>query len=432
MAFDNNTYINKSLNSGSSYKRGYTFPLDCTELFLSLEDAEKYAMGDPNNPDERRLYRSAYAGQMIGVKTGTLETDETKGEYDIYIIQGDGTLKKAGDTEYHPNNELEEATTVQIGGIPNGLTGSSLEGKSISEIIDLLLFPTYIPRYYNSSIGFNLLYKSNNATANNAAIKIGTNINLDDSYCVIKIGNKSYTSPYTVAGSSNANKATASSPNETWSETPDSNVIGKKSYKLTVNYSDGTTPIKNSKGQNVTKAEFSTNSFTTLENKGTNVDNKFKAVYIQNEAGTETFDKYVIPACTLSLTRYIYIVYPYYVPKSIDEEGNITEEEIVMNDNAGIITINRTYNAKINKTMMYIDLPSSVNEETVEIRMKTFTQQGQETYGPPLTLLERTEIIKNINNKDYTYYRYQVDKSEFGGEENGEADYKITFTAPSN
>jgi hypothetical protein len=434
MAFDNNTYINKSLNSGSPYKRGYTFPLDCTELFLSLEDAEKYAMGDPTNPDERRLYRSAYAGQMIGVKTGALETDETKGEYDIYIIQGDGTLKKAGDTEYHPNNELEEAKTVEIGGIPNGLTGSSLEGKSISEIIDLLLFPTYIPRYYNSSIGFNLLYKSNNATANNTAIKIGTNIDLDDPDCVIKIGSKSHSSPYTAAGSANANKAFASSPTESWSETPNSSVIGKKSYTLTVNYSDGTTPIKNSKGQNIAKdkAEYSTNSFTTLEGKGTAAGNKFKAVYIQNEDETETFDKYVIPACTLSLTRYIYIVYPYYVPKSIDGEGNIIEDEIVMKDNAGNITINRTYNAKINKTMMYIDLPSTVNGETVEIRMKTFTPQGEETYGPPLTLLERTEIIKNINNKDYTYYRYQVDKSEFGDEENGQADYKITFTAPTN
>lgn len=414
----------------STIKRGQTFPLDCTELFLSLEDAEKYAFGDPNNPDERRLYKRAYAGQMIGVKTGTLETDETKGAYDIYIIQGDGTLKKVGDTEYHPSPELEEAKTVQIGGVHGGLTGSSLEGKSISEIIDLLLFPTYIPVYYDGYIDFNLLYKDNNSENNNA-FKIGSNIDLNDSDCVIKVVDKTYYSPYTVAGSDNANKATASNASESWSETPDSSTIGIKSYTLTVKYSDGIVPIKNSKGQKITRPEYSSN-FTTLVGKGTAAGNKFKAVYIQNEDETETFDKYVIPACTLSLTRYIYIVYPYYVPKSIDEEGNIIEDEIVMKDNAGNITINRTYNAKINKTMMYIDLPSTVNGETVEIRMKTFTPQGEETYGPPLTLLERTEIIKNINNKDYTYYRYQVDKSEFGDEENGQADYKITFTTPTN
>lgn len=430
MAFDNNTYINKSLNSGSPYKRGYTFPLDITELFLSLEDAEKYALGDPNNPDERRLYRSAYAGQMIGVKTGTLETDETKGEYDIYIIQGDGTLKKAGDTEYHPNDELEEATTVQIGGIPAGITGSDLEGKSISEIIDLLLFPTYIPVYYGSSIGFNLLHKSDNQSANGAAFKLGTNIDLNDPECVIKVGNKSYRSPYTVAGSSNANKATASFVDESWSATPDSSVIGIKSYTLTVNYGDGTTSIKNSKGQKITTPEYS-NNFTTLVGKGSAAGDRFKPVYIQNEDGNQEVDMYVIPAVTLSKTQNIYIVYPYYIPDSLDEEGNIIEKEIITSSTS--VSILSKYNAEQNKTMMYIDLPSTVDEETVKIRMKLFGSQGNadSDYGAPLVLLERIEIIKNINNKDYTYYRYQVDKSEFGDNENGEADYKITFTAPN-
>jgi hypothetical protein len=433
MAFDNNTYIDKSLNIGSSYKRGYTFPLDCTELFLSLEDAEKYALGDPKKPDERNLYKRAYAGQMIGVKTGTLETDETKGAYDIYIIQGDGTLKKVGDTEYHPSSELEEAKTVQIGGVHGGLTGSSLEGKPISEIIDLLLFPTYIPVYYDGYIDFNLLYKDNK-NQNNQAFKIGSNIDLNDSDCVIKVVDKTYNSPYTVAGSDNANKATASNASESWSETPDSSTIGIKSYTLTVEYSDGIVPIKNSKGQNVTNAEYSDN-FTTLVGNGIPADvDKFKPVYIQNEDETEEVDMYVIPACTLSKTQSIQIVYPYYIPNSLDKDGNMTETEIILYGINIPVSICRKYNAEKNKTMMYIDLPNTVNEETIEIRMKLFGSQGNSDsdYSDPLELLSKVEVKKNINGKEYTYYRYQVDKSKFGDTENGEADYKISFIAPLN
>ena len=78
-------------------KRNNAFPLDVTNLFLSVEDAENYAKGSARTPDERGLYLQSYAGQIIGVKTDkTEESEEGTGIYDAYVIQGDGTIKKIG------------------------------------------------------------------------------------------------------------------------------------------------------------------------------------------------------------------------------------------------------------------------------------------------------------------------------------------------
>ena len=57
-------------------KRNNAFPLDITNLFLSVEDAENYAKGSARTPDERGLYLQSYAGQIIGVKTDKTEESE--------------------------------------------------------------------------------------------------------------------------------------------------------------------------------------------------------------------------------------------------------------------------------------------------------------------------------------------------------------------
>ena len=81
-------------------------PLDETDVFLSLEDAKKYAKGvithveDITDWDDRYLAKTAYPGQIIAVRISTENPDPTKtpvdnnkpGSYQVYQIQGDGSL----------------------------------------------------------------------------------------------------------------------------------------------------------------------------------------------------------------------------------------------------------------------------------------------------------------------------------------------------
>ena len=109
MARDHTDYNSSILkpvwqNAPASLTRNSSFPLDKSSLFLSLEDAEKYASGNstgpgPSGADQRGLYKKSFAGQIIGVKIGTTGAPgEETGIYDAYIIQGDGTLKKMGES----------------------------------------------------------------------------------------------------------------------------------------------------------------------------------------------------------------------------------------------------------------------------------------------------------------------------------------------
>ena len=77
-----NAYLsNKNTPRQFGFKRAEAFPVDITSIFYSLEDAQKYAKGDENDPDSRNLYPLAYQGQIISVITEqkTIETTGTTG-----------------------------------------------------------------------------------------------------------------------------------------------------------------------------------------------------------------------------------------------------------------------------------------------------------------------------------------------------------------
>lgn len=386
MAFDNNTYIDKYLNIGSPYKRGYTFPLDCTELFLSLEDAEKYALGDPNNPDERRLYKRAYAGQMIGVKTGTLETDETKGEYDIYIIQGDGTLKKAGDTEYHPTND--ELSTIQLGGIPAGTSAGKLKGQTFSELFDMLLFPTYAPKFTDATASITL--------SNTSLVKIGG---------TLPTATLKTTKAFTAAGSQNQNVVYGGDSNivngSEVTTTDTSSTVGTKTWSQSVTFAKGTDFVKDSKGQYITVNKTGSNYTTLLESGSTN--NNLE----------KSDDNYVIKSITKTANASVEVVYPYYLPNA---SGVSTEQPLTSNNYFTDIS----YNAKNANSFMYIELPESASN--VKIFMHNIAKEYEEQ---PLNETVET-VTKTINGSEYTYKKYSMYLEDL----NGDGTYKITFTKP--
>lgn len=101
----------KRTTQGKIFSRADAWPSDYSQLFLSLEDAQKYAANNEEDPDEREISYQSYAGQIIGVKVGvTGPTGSEVGIYDGYIIQGDGTLKKLGSD----GGEIECLTPAEV------------------------------------------------------------------------------------------------------------------------------------------------------------------------------------------------------------------------------------------------------------------------------------------------------------------------------
>lgn len=371
----------------ASIKRGQKFPLDYTELFLSLEDAEKYAKGDPNDPDERKLYKRAYAGQMIGVKTGTIDIDETKGAYDMYIIQGDGTLKKSGDTEYHPTND--ELKTIQIGGIPAGTSAEKLKGQSFSELFDMLLFPTYAPVFTNATASISL--------SNDSLVKIGGTLPT----ATLKVSKA-----FTAAGSRTQNVVYGGNSNiandSTITTTDTSDTVGTKSWSQDVTFAKGTDFVKDSKGQYITVNKTGSN-YTTLIGSASTNNNLEKSG-----------DNYVIKSLTKTANASVEVVYPYYLPNA---SGVSTEQELTSAEEFSDIV----YNAKNANSFIYIELPESASN--VKILMHNIAKVYEEQ---PLNETVET-VTKTINEKKYTYKKYSM---YLEGGFNGEGTYKITFTKP--
>ena len=121
MAKDYSSYdFNPSVLLPGTLKRNGAWPLDMSALFLSVNDAIKYARGDVQDLDERNLGLQAYAGQIIGVKAGTVGNgDNETGLYDAYIIQGDGTLKKLSTLDNSSNEEAVIESSIVNVVIPN-------------------------------------------------------------------------------------------------------------------------------------------------------------------------------------------------------------------------------------------------------------------------------------------------------------------------
>lgn len=64
-----------------SLQRSDAFPLDRSSVFSSLADAEKYVSNLADNPDDRKLSATSYAGQFISVY------DENTKQIRPYLVQ---------------------------------------------------------------------------------------------------------------------------------------------------------------------------------------------------------------------------------------------------------------------------------------------------------------------------------------------------------
>lgn len=86
------------------FQRTGKFPLDRSDLFSSYEDAVKYAAGNMDDPDSRKLCGTSYIGQIITVVEN--------GNVSAYQISASRTLSQVGRTYSIPM-----ASETTLGGV---------------------------------------------------------------------------------------------------------------------------------------------------------------------------------------------------------------------------------------------------------------------------------------------------------------------------
>ncbi len=111
MASFTDNYNGKVANWSSPFQRTSAFPLDRTSMFDSVEDAQKYALGDGS--DKRGLGAAAHIGQIITVFENDVVT--------VYKIEANRTIAEVGKaTDLSGLEALIDAVNKKIGTAKEG------------------------------------------------------------------------------------------------------------------------------------------------------------------------------------------------------------------------------------------------------------------------------------------------------------------------
>lgn len=305
-------------------------------------------------------------------------------------IYGVGNALDINDFVYTPGNT--SLKTIQIGGIPKGTNAGTLNGQSFSELFDMILFPTYAPKFTDATASITL--------SNTGLVKIGG---------TLPTATLNVSKAFTAAGSETQNVVYGGNSDiangSEITTTATSSTAGVKTWSQSVTFAKGTDFVKDSKGQYITVNKTGSNYTTLLENGSTN-NNLVKS--------SDDSDNYVIKSITKTANASVEVVYPYYLPNA---SGVSTEQALTSNNHFTDIS----YNAKNAGAFMYIELPESASN--VKIFMHNIAQEYEEQ---PLNPTVGT-VSKTINGKTYTYKKYSMYLS---GGLNGTGVYKITFTKP--
>ena len=94
--------------------------------------------------------------------SGITDVEFKDGKLMASYIDTNGAIQKKeielGTGKYAPADTT--ASTAAIGGIAAGTTAESLNGKSINEVLDMLLYPEYAPNFTDATISFNSTFDS--------------------------------------------------------------------------------------------------------------------------------------------------------------------------------------------------------------------------------------------------------------------------------
>lgn len=180
-------------------------------------------------------------------------------------------------TSLDPNLEMLK----DVGGIVSGTTVDDLTGRTISSIIDDLLFPTIFPTHTEPSIsGFNLSNTS-------SPVEIGSSAKTITSATLNRGKWSEFNNDLPYAGTAKTTtydiKINDNTYNNITSLPEKYTKVGNHTYKATISYDKGESP-KNNKGA--------------------------------------ILDNYAAPASSVTLTRTVNVTYPIYATTKLEEETN--------------------------------------------------------------------------------------------------------------
>lgn len=312
---------------------------------------------------------------------------ETK-EHKIYL---DGEVY--GEDYYKP--AVEGGKTAEVGGLPANTDASTLENKSISEVLDMILYPEYAPQFTDAK--FTLGGAATTSTA-----KIGSEVVKQDAVTTNGTPAKSEGKTTVEGGKLEVSWDGSSS---FWSETNSkyTEFPATYTYTATGKFAEGTEPNVSSKGTPTQK---------TADNKTTLLANASNSSKI--DANT-----YHIKAITKTASFTITVEAPIYGTKT--SITNADEEIVNVKSNA------------FSNTEISLAGEDDTNKQTFKIPGKLSVIKQENPFKPGIfDVIDKSGWTETTETKSFgdginlTYYVYT-----HNGTKIGPANYEITATTPT-
>lgn len=349
--------------------------------------ATKVTFGKGNKDN----YNPSKSGQIY------FASDEKK----IYLngeVYGDGT----GDSSvYSPQDTT--ATTMAIGGIAQGTKASDLKDKSVSEVLDMLLYPEYAPQYYSASISF--------SNKSNKSVTIGSEVDVysDATSSINYVPAKTQANGKDAISGGLANDVTWSGSGYNFNQSNSVyNALGSYVYTATAAFPDGSVASISSKGN---KTQKTANNETTLLATASN-DLRIDAT------------SYVIKATSASASYTITVQAPVYGTTS-----DITNSDTI----AKYVTSKATTISGLK--LVAENSESATNKQTFKVPGKLSKICALNTMSGNYEEIDKSGWDESTEEKTFgsgdntvklTYYVYKRNGSTLG-----ESTYEITIVNPS-
>lgn len=205
--------------------------------------------------------------------------------------------------EYHPDASLMQSVTIALGGVAAGTAAADLDGMTVSQVFDLLLFPTYIAKLISGTVP--TLKDSNGKTSE--TFEIGDTI-----------PTLTYTkgdAPKATAGNYTA-QCTANEGSESITFVQsDFNTVGDKTKTRSTSYTNSTDKIKDTKGNDCPFVHPSQSNFLRAD-----AEAATGSVLAQLKANVDSGTG-CLKHNSRSATYTAHVVYPYYAKPNTNAGG---------------------------------------------------------------------------------------------------------------
>lgn len=321
--------------------------------------------------------------------SGITDVEFKDGKLMASYVDTNGAIQKKeielGTGKYAPADTT--ASTAAIGGIAAGTTAESLNGKSINEVLDMLLYPEYAPKWTDASLTI-----TNSFPLREVGDLCPTSEEITLSGSPAKAQSGTHTA---TGGNPDGNPVLSLDEGNTWNGVVDS----ARTVTITASrtYAQGTTYVQTNKGTDTNKT--ASNSTTLLSNANANPN----IISVSNAGKTQ----YVIKPMTETATKQITYVYPIYA--STVKGGELTKQDLKTGN---------SYEFTLKPGVPTIAIPSKF--KNVKFEHNELGQWFAETVvGNPETI---TKPMKGAPDRsiEYKQYKLQTISADFY--------YRVTFS----